>query len=248
VDIFRVGDRPVTDVDGLLGRAIDRDRNGASLLLELDPGARLDRPGLEVFLLEGAVELDGRRLGPRDFLLLGGRATVLAPTRAIAWVPDREPLGIHRVQAASGADWRQPALGSTAGMLFRPLRSEEHVDEVDGKRVTGSPRGFRRLTCLAPGWSERRCEVHAECREENILLAGDLLVCGHGRGVMRPGSVLVNEIGLRHGPMATRVGAVLLISCDSWMSVGWHPAPEADLAQIDRYLGGGPGWLDRAGA
>jgi hypothetical protein len=242
MDVFQIARRPLTKVDGLEGRLIDRDRNGASLLLELSPGTRLDHPGLEVLVLEGAAEAGESRLGPLDFALLGAPATIRAPTRAIAWVPAGDRLGEPRVQAAAGAEWRQPALGSTAGMLFRPLRSEERVDRLSSKRVTGSPRGFRRLTVLAPGWSERRCEIHAECREENILLAGDLWVAGEGRGLMRPGSVLVNESGLRHGPMATRGGAVLLISCDGWMSVEWSAAPEAEVATLDRYLAAGPGW------
>jgi hypothetical protein len=84
-------------------------------------------------------------------------------------------------------------------MFFRPLRREEHVDVVDGQRVTGTDRGFRRLTMLSPGWRKRQCEVHQGCREESILLAGDLFVCGNGRGAMGPGAMLVNEIGLRHG-------------------------------------------------
>jgi hypothetical protein len=243
MDVFDLRDRPTTTIDGLTGRLVDHDRNGATLLVNLDSGTRIDQPGLEIFLLRGRLDVAGQQLGPQDYALLGSRAEVRADAQALVWVPGKEPFGEARVETAVGAGWRAPALGSAPGMLFRPLRTEEQVDEFEGRRVTGTPRGFRRLTVLAPGWCERRCEVHAGCREENIVLAGDLMVCGKGRGVLGPGSVLVNEVGLRHGPMATRGGAVILISCDSWMSVDWSEASEADLAAIDAYLAQGPGWL-----
>jgi hypothetical protein len=39
--------------------------------------------------------------------------------------------------------------------------------------------------------------------------------------------------------MATRSGAVILISCDSWMGVDWSPASNEDLDSVDRYLSAG---------
>ena len=227
---------------GIEGNLIDADRNGTSLGVDLEPGSALGSAGVEVFILAGQVVVGGERLGPLDYALLSAPAEVVGRGFAIAWVPIGEPVAAARVQLASAAEWRTPALGSANGMFFRPLRTEEHVGEVDGRRVTGTTRGFRRLTALAPGWRELRCELHPGCREENILLAGDLLVCGEGRGAMHPGSVLVNEIGLRHGPMATRSGAVLLISCDSWMAVDWSDAGRDDLELVNRYLSEGFEW------
>lgn len=239
MDVFYFRDRPRRSESGLEGAFIDSDRHGTTLAVDLSSGARLGDAGIELFVLSGSLLSGGQTLGPLDYAILAEPAEVVQTGFAIVWVPRCAAVAPARIQPAAGAEWRAPALGSTAGMFFRPLRREEHVDVVDGRRVTGTERGFRRLTILAPGWREARCEVHLGCREENILLAGDLFVAGRGRGAMHPGGVLVNEVGLRHGPMATRGGAVILISCDHWMGVDWSDAPEEELASMNLYLGEG---------
>ena len=239
MDVFYIRERPRRSVSGLEGTFIDSDRNGTTLAIDLRSGTRLGRAGIELFVLSGNLVSGGRTLGPLDYTILAEPAEVIQAGFAIVWVPRGAAIAPARIEPAAGAEWRAPALGSTAGMFFRPLRREDHVDEVDGRRVTGSERGFRRLTILTPGWREPRCEVHPGCREENILLAGDLFVAGQGRGAMHPGGVLVNEVGLRHGPMATRGGAVILISCDNWMAVDWSDAAEEELESMNLYLGEG---------
>jgi hypothetical protein len=239
MDVFYLRDRPQRSESGIEGTFVDSDRNGTTLAVQLRPGASLGIPGVELFVLSGELGVDGRTLGPLDYAILSGPADVTEEGFAIAWVPSGAPAAAARIETAATAEWRTPALGSAAGMFFRPLQREEHVEVVDGRRVTGTEHGFRRLTTLTPGWRELRCEVHPGCREENILLAGDLYVSGEGRGAMSAGSVLVNEVGLRHGPMATRRGAVILISCDQWMSVDWSDASKEDLDGVDSYLSKG---------
>ena len=239
MDVFYFRDRPRRFESGIEGTFIDSDRNGTTLLAELSSGSRVGGAGIEVFLLSGTLITEGQTLGPLDYAILAEPAEVIQTGMAIVWVPRGSATAAARIQPAAGAEWRAPALGSSAGMFFRPLRREERVEVVDGRRVTGTERGFRRLTTLTPGWREPRCEVHPGCREENILLAGDLFVAGHGRGAMHPGAVLVNEVGLRHGPMATRGGAVILISCDHWMAVDWSDASEEELESMNLYLDDG---------
>jgi hypothetical protein len=239
MDVFYFRDRPRRSESGVEGRFIDSDRNGTTLAVELEEGAAIGSPGVEFFLLSGRLSAGGQPAGPLDYVVLSAPAEVSEGGLAIAWVPRAASRLEARIERAAGAEWRAPALGSAAGMFFRPLQREEHVDVVGGRRVTGTERGFRRLTTLTPGWREPHCEVHPGCREENILLSGDLYICGDGRGAMSPGAVLVNEVGLRHGPMATRGGAVILISCDSWMGVDWSDASKDDLESIDRYLSAG---------
>jgi hypothetical protein len=239
MDVFSFRDRPRRRESGIEGTFIDSDRNGTTLAADLHSGSRLGSAGIEVFMLSGKLISEGQILGPLDYAILAEPAEVIQTGLAIVWVPRGATTAAARIEPAAGAEWRAPALGSTAGMFFRSLRREEHVDVIDGRRVTGTERGFRRLTTLTPGWREPRCEVHPGCREENILLAGDLFVAGHGRGAIHPGGVLVNEVGLRHGPMATRGGAVILISCDYWMAVDWSDAPEEELESMNLYLGEG---------
>ena len=239
MEVFYFRDRPRRSDSGVEGALIDSDRNGTTLLADLLSGSHVGRAGIEVFLLSGKLISEGQILGPLDYAILAEPAEIMQAGLAIVWVPRGAAYGPARIQTAAGAEWRAPALGSSAGMFFRPLRREERVEVVDGRRVTGTERGFRRLTTLTPGWREPRCEVHPGCREENILLAGDLFVAGEGRGAMHPGAVLVNEVGLRHGPMATRGGAVILISCDNWMAVDWSDAAEEELELMNLYLGDG---------
>ena len=92
-----------------------------------------------------------------------------------------------------------------------------HNEGLAGEDVY--PRGMLRLHLITPGYPSVQEEVHENCWEEILFLAGDLLMPRRGWG--GPGTLLVNPAGYPHGPYVSQKGILLLVHSTS-------PMPAAD--------------------
>jgi quercetin dioxygenase-like cupin family protein len=70
---------------------------------------------------------------------------------------------------------------------------------------------YSRLLSVDPGWREPRLEHH-DCSEEAFVLEGDMTM--GSLGTMRPGAYFWRPPGIKHGPMHSSSGALILIRTD----------------------------------
>jgi hypothetical protein len=107
--------------------------------------------------------------------------------------------------------WQLPwVTGPAPGLRLKLLWRDE---------ATGA---YTRLLDVAPGWREPRLEHH-DCSEEAFMLAGDMTM--GALGTMRPGAYFFRPPGIRHGPMHSQAGAVILVRTDGVL-VNHYSAPD----------------------
>lgn len=251
--MFAIADLPreavagVPLVSGLEARTISRDTRSGACTLEIDVPAGFhaaaDPDGrLDIFVLDGEVQLDGATLEGGGFATLPRGETVVAATgegrtRAIVfWQPDGEarPAGSapHVASAWEGSWETNTQPGTPFGLMRRRLR------EDDAGPPQGPPGGWVRLVHVVPGWCTEGEERHAGCWEENILLRGDVYMTDRGAAI-RTGDCLANPPGHWHGPMATKGGALFLVHCDNPMAVELRDEGAHD-DDLHRYLAQSP--------
>jgi len=235
---------PVTEpglAAGCSAHTVSRcERSGASSLLSrFEAGWRFEggcSGATELFVMEGEVNVAGRRLGAGGYCYVPERAGPVvcesAPgATAFVFSTPAPSIDVPAIVALSSFSipWEITILpGFPAGAMHKSLRPADATGEVHG-----GPDGFLRLVMPGPGWLSPREERHPDCWEENILLRGDMLM--PGRGTLRAGDCLANPPGLWHGPMVTKGGALFLVNCDAPMGVEYRDHPPGPAA-LERYL------------
>lgn len=226
----------------IVGRDADSHAVTALMGVPAGFGASVSAAGaLELFVLEGALELAGRVLSTGGYAYVPeavGALECRSPAGASAllfWRPDPvQRLRDTVVIDTWAAPWEMTVLdGFPAGALHKSLRPGDRA----GARAHGGDDGFLRLVHSAPGWTSALEERHVDCWEENILLHGDMLM--PGRGVLAPGDVLANPRDHWHGPMVTKTGTLFIVNCDVPMPVEYRPYPPGER-ELREYLDTAP--------
>lgn len=159
----------------------------------------LSRP-IELYVLRGRVELDGRPLDPGHYAYHPGAdvVPVAAPGGAVLLAmvePEGEDGGGLEVVDASQARYRSSGRHADIppGIVNKLLR----IDPVTGDETW--------IAAVVPGWTETRAEIHPTV-EECLMIRGDILL--GDRGAMGPGSYFWRPPLVRHGPMYSRDGGL----------------------------------------
>ena len=220
-------------VHGLEARIVTRsgDGSGATFMARLPAGFRRTLKALDAtvewFVLEGDLTLAGRSVRGGGFLALPkacGPARLSSAGGAVVYcfvTPDlRLPTynaGIHSTNL-----WQQEWIpASLVGMRHGVMSKSVRVPDVRGTQAVGGASGLLRMTLMTPGFAEPRQEVHHNCWEEVIVLAGDMLFGDRGR--LAPGSVMSNPPRMWHAPMASQRGCVFFLHSDAPMDVDYRP-------------------------
>jgi len=187
---------------GLAERRLSTDgESGASTsVVAFDRGWRGEpvagsRP-LELFLLAGALALDGRALGPGCYVHVPSGATGVSleardDALALVMVEDERTPAPGESPTVVDSELMEYAPSSVVGLVIKKLR----VDPETGD--------WTWLAASAPNRVTPRAEIHPTV-EEAFLLRGDCLL--GGRGEMTPGSYFWRPPMVEHGPIATRNG------------------------------------------
>lgn len=216
--------------------SVDPDDGACSLVIHYPPGWSVIEQALdadeELFVLDGGMELDGRRLGVHGYAHLpagyvrgrlscpaGATVLVFFSREPVAGEPARfdarrlvPALDCRRMAGLSGP---RPHMASEGfpqqGTLHRLLFD----DPTTGDQTW--------LVALPPDW---RCELdgtHPVCQEQ-FALAGDTHL---PTGVMREGGYFWRPAGEAHGPFGTRHGSLHLCRGKGGpFATEFHPAAE----------------------
>lgn len=201
----------------------DDESGAASTILKYPPGWRQHGPGTlaadeELFVLEGALEINGKRYGKHVFAHLpagyqrqsmssADGAVVLTffsaepksvsartfdPRRLVEYLDTRRMPGLtgKRPHMNSG-DW------DPSGTIHKSL----YADPETGERTW--------LIGMMPYWWTNKAEIHPVVEEEFAIM-GDICF---PLGVMRAGGYFWRPPGIKHGPFATWGGALHLCRC-----------------------------------
>lgn len=176
----------------------------------------------ELFVLEGAVLLNGRRYGKHAYAHLPAgylRESLSAPDGAVVLTFfSGEPHASPADQHGSGFDQRR--LVEHLDTLAMPGQTgkRKHMDSGDWdptgtvhKKLYQDPDTgeLTWLIGLMPYWSSAQAEVHPVCEEEFAVL-GDICF---PNGVMRDGGYFWRPPNIEHGPFATWGGTLHLCRC-----------------------------------
>lgn len=236
---FNVWNEPWANVDGakffhgIQTRTMsDRaDTGEGTYMVKVPPGwshvEQADEAALEMFIVEGDVTANGRRVGAGGFVAVpigcgplemtsegGAQAYVFWNTKLPKdYYYDNQPY----VAKVWEIDWiltEMPELRH--GIMHKSLRWPDPAEGL----LHGGPGGMLRFIQMAPGFGEPRQEVHWDCWEEMVWLTGDLLM--PERGMHAGGSYLANPPGMKHGPLTTSKGSLLMLHCDKPMGAEFH--------------------------
>lgn len=238
---------------GVEARLVTRDdANGSgTYMLRIPPGwrqvERTDEGSAELLVLEGDLAAEGRSVGCTGFLAVpqGCGPVELSSERgcqALLWWNTALPVqhyydgGQLQVRKIWQEPWTASVMpGLQPGIMHKSLRTP---DPHGGLRH-GGPGGMLRLILMAPGFGETRQEVHHDCWEEMIWLAGDFLM--PQRGLHAAGSVLSNPPELKHGPLLTVKGNIQILHCNAPMGADFHFVDGGP--QIQEAFQDGGSWL-----
>ena len=197
----------------------DRASGACSLIVHYPAGWSVDEQALaadeELFVLDGALELDGRRLGPHCYAHLPrgfNRRRLASPSgaRVITFFSDSpQPAGPARFDPArlvSGLDTRRMdgMTGPRKHMASEGFRFEGTVHKLLFDDPETGDKTW--IAGLMPYWHSDLIETHPVCEEE-FALSGDVhLPCG----IMREGSYFWRPANVPHGPFGTTGGTLHL--------------------------------------
>lgn len=216
---------------------VSRDRDpdgGTTAFLRLPPGWRhVERAAdatVELFVLEGAIDVGGETLGVSGFagIALGSGPLELASPRGALVLCYHTPglttehaypdgLRLLRTWQEGWTPYEVPGLRH--GSVYKGLRTPD----VTTGPLHGGPKGMLRLHLLTPGFTSPQEEIHEDCWEEIVCLGGDFLM--PKRGMSGPGTLLVNPAGYPHGPYFTQGSAFLLVHSASPMPTSYTDYP-----------------------
>ena len=230
---------------GLETRLISKDENNGqcTYMVNLPSGWKHVESGddgsLEIFVLEGDMTGNGKRVGAGGFLAVPrqcgplelsteGGAYVYAfwdPQLQLDYYYDNQPF----VTKVWQEDWvltDMPELRH--GIMHKSLRWPDPCEGLSH----GGPGGMLRFILLTPGFGEARQETHHDCWEEVIFLSGDFSM--PERGSHAGGSLLGNPAELKHGGLMTQKGTVMLLHCDAPMGADFTDIPNGQEI-VERY-------------
>jgi len=216
----------------------------ASLLVRFPARWQSTTPGFlstgeELFVLEGALDVDGRRWGPDCygwFPIGSGYSSRATPDGAVALVfYDAEPAWTPEAAAPAEA----AVFVDAYDMPWEPMsiRPVPGIWGPNNKILRGRP-GAESLTMLAafpahmhPDHWVGAQEVHP-CTEELFLLSGDIL---SNVGQMYPGAYFWRPPGISHGPFGSRGGSLALLRTKGGpLTLTWT-SHEVALARVPEY-------------
>ena len=208
----------------------------------------------ELYLLDGAIEIDGAILPPGHYCFRAGgdiMGTLASHGAARAIVrfhgtpeflaaPGEKPL-IAEASVPHLDTWTEPWVDPlTASEPSEDYRAGVMVKMLRCDPETGAT---THLAGLMPGWFMPGQEVHPVF-EENYCLSGDVHiadVAGAPGYTMLPGTYLARPPGIAHGPIASKNGNVNLIFAHGRLEIDYVTHPKADHL-IRRHLEGFP-WM-----
>jgi hypothetical protein len=209
----------------------------------------------ELFVLEGAFELNGRRYGKHAYAHLPAgywREHFSSPNGAVVLTFFSEEPRVQ-ITNQSAADFDERRLVEYIDTLNMPGQTgkRKHMNSGDWdptgtihKKLYEDPVSgeLTWLIGLMPYWSSAQAEVHPVCEEEFAIL-GDICF---PNGVMRDGGYFWRPPGIEHGPFATWGGTLHLCRCKGGPfktelresgPPNWHPVYEPILpAEYQRYV------------
>ena len=223
----------------------DPDDGAASAIVRFPTGWRAPLPGhlacaQEIFLLEGGLELNGRRYEPDCYCAFpaGYRLSSLAaPPGAVALLFfDREPRWAAGPGTVAAGDAGCPVeLRDAFAMRWEPA-APGAAQAAPGQqwkilRGTAESDAMTLLVCSPPHLHPPRWRaaqaVHVGATEL-FLLAGDII--GHA-GRMCAGAYLWRPPGSSHGPYATRGGHLALVRTLGGPFLGRSTVHEVEIAR-----------------
>lgn len=236
----------------------DPDTGAGTYMVKIPKGwtyrVTADDATLEMFIVDGDVTANGQALGAGGFVAVpkkqgpvdlssngGAQAYVFWNTEwTDGYYYDNQP----EIVKVWEKDWIITEMpGLRHGILHKSLRWPDPT----GGTHHGGPNGMLRFILMAPGFGEPRQEVHWDCWEEMVWLNGDLLM--PERGLHAAGSFLANPSGLKHGPLLTSKGSLLMLHCDAPMGAEFHDLHDGDGNDIGQDLKAsfqdGESWLSR---
>ncbi|MEQ9444688.1 MAG: DUF4437 domain-containing protein [Rhodospirillaceae bacterium] len=189
----------------------------------------------ELFVLEGALEINGQRYGKHDYAHLPAgyhRASMSSDAGAVvltffsgevrsipsdtrgAMYDDALLVEHLNTRAMEGQTGQRKHMNSgdwdPSGTLHKPLFHNPHTGERSW------------LIGLMPYWSSARTETHPVVEEEFAIL-GDICF---PMGVMRDGGYFWRPPGIEHGPFATWGGTLHLCRCKGGpFATAWNDSP-----------------------
>lgn len=217
----------------------------ASALVRFPAGWHSHGPGYldadeELFVLEGALDIDGRRY-PQD--CYGGFP---AGARRAAWSAPEGAVALVFYAAEPGWTAGEPPAPAAAATFHDAYEMPWSWDGMDPayagvglrwKILRGSPHGTAAtmlVTCPPhlhpPRWVGPQ-EVH-DCAEEMYLLSGDFL---SALGPMAAGAYFWRPPGVAHGPYGSRGGSLALIRTDGAPLVNHWTSHEVELGRSREY-------------
>jgi len=238
---------PWRHLAGCHAKLLSRDPEGgaATALVRFPADWRVALPGRldcaqEIFLLEGGLELNGRRCDPDCYASLPagyGLHSLASPAGAVSFMCfDREPRWLTGPGAASGDEAGRPfELRDACALPWQPggTGAAPALPGPEWKVLRGSPPGDAAtlLVYLAPHvhpplWRGPQA-VHS-CATELFLLSGDL-ICHAGQ--LFVGAYLWRPPGLAHGPYGTRGGSLALVRTLGGSFFGRPTVHEVEIAR-----------------
>jgi len=153
---------------------------------------------VELFVLRGALELEGRSLAA------GCYARVPAGHAALALTGEGDVLVM--IDEPQSDDEESVQITDTNELRWVASALAAVPPGLVNKRLRQDPRTGDRtwVASCVPGWMEERAELHPTV-EEALMLSGDLVL--GTRGAMTPGCYFWRPPMVPHGPMYSRDGA-----------------------------------------
>lgn len=236
----------------------DRPETGAGTYMVKMPAGwshveQADEGALEIFVVEGDLTANGRTVGaggyaavpkgcgPLELSTQGGFQAYAFwnPIWAEGYYYDNQPY----VAKVWEIDWILTEMpGLRHGIMHKSLRWPDPAEGL----FHGGPGGMLRFIQMAPGFGEPRQEVHYDTWEEMVWLAGDLLMAE--RGMHAAGSFLANPAGLKHGPLLTAKGSLLMLHCEAPMGAQFSELTNDEGEEVGtelvRAFHDGESWLE----
>lgn len=249
-NIFDLPWREVADVDiarGVDGRLISKDAktNAATAMLRLPGSWQATASGsdttLELFVLEGDLTVNGTTVGAGGYAAIprgrgGAQLSSQGGASLYLWSEPNLPADYYYPdqQVQVTRVWQEPWITTEMPQLRHGImhKSLRYPDPAGGL-LHGGPGGMLRFILMTPGFGETRQEIHHDCWEEIIWLAGDFLM--PGRGLHKAGSLLNNPAELPHGGLTTQKGTVMILHCNAPMGADFVPVPHGE-AMVQKYL------------
>lgn len=200
-----------------------------------------DQATIELFIVDGDMTANEQQLGAGGFVAVpknrgpaelstegGAQAYVFWSTD---WTEGYYYDGQVQIVKVWEKEWILTEMpGLRHGILHKSLR----WPDPEGGLMHGGPNGMLRFIMMAPGFGEPRQEVHWDCWEEMVWLSGDLLM--PERGLHAAGSFLSNPAGLKHGPLLTSKGSLLILHCDAPMGADFHELRDEEGSDVGAHL------------